>query len=73
MLNKEFCDKKDVFILDQGYEITVWVGLDASYDERRFALKYAEKYLEKYERPLHLPINRMLEGGENETFEEFFE
>lgn len=72
-LNRNLLDSRDVFILDQGYEITVWVGKGASYDERRMWMQYVDRYIEEYGRPKQISVNRMLEGGENETFEEAFE
>ncbi len=59
-------DTKDVFILDAGLEVFVWVGKGASKDEKAKALGYATDYLFKNNRPKTLPVSRLIEGGENE-------
>jgi len=61
-------DTNDSFILDAGYEIFVWVGKKASKEEKAKGLAFATDYLFKNDRPKHLPICRILEGGENDTF-----
>lgn len=61
-------DTKDAFVFDTGYEVFAWVGKEASVGERRGALQYAQDYLAKYGRPLHLPITRVVEGGESDAF-----
>jgi len=71
-IKKDLLDHSDVFILDDGAEIYTWVGSGASQNEKRSALKYAQDYLVQYKRPLYLPITRILDGGENETFEAAF-
>jgi gelsolin len=65
-------DTNDVFLFDVGNEVYVWVGLKASKDERKRALGFAQDYLGQYNRPVWLPIVRVLEGGENEVFEAHF-
>jgi hypothetical protein len=63
----------DVFILDDGYEVMVWVGKGASVTERKEALNFAQKYLNDYNLPKDKVITRMMDGGENEMFEAAFE
>eukprot|EP00009_Paramoeba_aestuarina_P003528 CAMPEP_0201506314 /NCGR_PEP_ID=MMETSP0161_2-20130828/235_1 /ASSEMBLY_ACC=CAM_ASM_000251 /TAXON_ID=180227 /ORGANISM="Neoparamoeba aestuarina, Strain SoJaBio B1-5/56/2" /LENGTH=368 /DNA_ID=CAMNT_0047900371 /DNA_START=102 /DNA_END=1208 /DNA_ORIENTATION=- len=69
---KETLDSTDVFIMDQGHEVFVWVGKGASEKERKGGLQHAQDYLSKYDRPLALPITRVMEGGENEVFNAAF-
>jgi len=71
-VKKNLLESKDVFILDSGAEVFVWIGKGASVGERKKALQYADEYLKTYNRPVHTPICRILEGGENETFETTF-
>jgi gelsolin len=59
----------DSFILDAGYEIFVWVGKDASKEEKKQGLAYATDYLFKNNRPKDLPVCRILEGAENDSFD----
>lgn len=58
-----------MFILDAGAEVFAWIGKGASVQEKSKALQFAMDYLAKYKRPAYTPISRILEGGENETFE----
>jgi gelsolin len=65
-------DSNDVFVFDAGFEIFVWVGKKSTAQEKANGMSYATDYLFKYNRPKHLPICRVLEGGENEVFEHAF-
>jgi hypothetical protein len=62
-------DSNDVFVLDTGAEVFAWIGKKSSVGEKQKALQYAQDYLHQHNRPAHLPISRILEGGENEVFE----
>jgi len=66
---KALLDSNDVFILDSGAELFVWIGKGASKEEKRKGMTFAQDYLKKYNRPLTMPISRILQGGENEVFE----
>ena len=59
---------EDVFLLDTGTEIFVWVGAGASKNEKNKALSYATQYLVKSGRPTSLPITRVLETGNVNSF-----
>jgi gelsolin len=69
-VKRNLLDSNDVFVLDTGAEVFAWIGKGASVDEKAKALSYAQEYLTKYNRPAFLPISRILEGGENEVFEQ---
>jgi len=71
-VKRSLLDSNDVFILDNGAEVYAWIGKKASPEEKKKALGFAQDYLTKYNRPFYLPISRVLEGGENETFEASF-
>lgn len=64
-------DAADAFVLDAGAEVFVWLGKNSSAGERKGALQYAQDYLVKYNRPVYLPITRILQGGENEVFNSY--
>ena len=54
--SRESLDDNDVFILDAGNHIFVWVGSKASVDEKKFAMRYAQEYIKTYQRPSFLPL-----------------
>jgi len=72
MVKRNQLDSNDVFILDTGAEVFAWIGRKASVQEKKKAMSFAQDYLTKFNRPLFLPIARILEGGENEVFEAAF-
>jgi gelsolin len=67
-VTKSQFQSNDVFIFDSGYEIFAWVGKAASKQESTKALAFAQDYLVKNNRPQYLPVTRVFEGGENESF-----
>eukprot|EP01113_Clastostelium_recurvatum_P022583 TRINITY_DN269_c0_g1_i3.p1 TRINITY_DN269_c0_g1~~TRINITY_DN269_c0_g1_i3.p1 ORF type:complete len:375 (+),score=135.66 TRINITY_DN269_c0_g1_i3:126-1250(+) len=67
-LKKSDVSSDDVFILDTGAEVIVWVGQKASAGEKKKGLQYAIDYLAENKRPPQTPISRVLEGGENEVW-----
>jgi len=66
-LNKELLNSKDVFIIDDGEEVFVWVGGEASVDERKNSMAYAHAHLKKTEDPFK-PIHVVAEGKESKSF-----
>jgi gelsolin len=72
-ISRSLLDSSDVFVFDIGSEVFAWVGLKSSADEKAKALHFANQYLKDYNRPPFLPISRILEGGENEVFENSFD
>jgi len=67
-ISKSLLEDKDVFILDIGEEVYVWIGKNASVGEKSKGLHFAEKYLRHAGRPEHTSISRVLHGGEPEHF-----
>lgn len=67
-IKKSMFDTNDVFVLDTGVEVIAWVGRHASKDEKKKAILFAQDYITQNKRPAYLPISRMLEGQENESF-----
>lgn len=72
-VSRSLLDSDDVFVFDVGNEIFAWIGSGASTGERAKSMSYAQDYLTKFNRPAYLPISRILEGGENEVFEQSFD
>ncbi|KAL0479939.1 gelsolin [Acrasis kona] len=70
-LDKSGLDTNDVFILDVGKEIYVWIGKGSSIEEKGRAVCYAEGYATSVNKP-HALIVRLLEGGESNTFNKYF-
>lgn len=71
-VKRNLLDPSDVFILDTGAEVFAWIGKGASVQEKKKAMSFAQEYLVKYKRPMFMPISRILQGGENEVFEQSF-
>jgi len=71
-VKRSLLDGKDVFVLDTGYEVFVWVGRTASMTEKKMALPLAQEFLQKSGRPAHLPLTRVTEGVESSAFNEAF-
>lgn len=71
-IKRKMLDDSDAFIFDTGAEVYAWVGKKASNEEKKKALATAQDYLAKYNRPVWLPISRILSGGEHEMFENSF-
>ncbi|KAL8009560.1 putative villin headpiece, villin/Gelsolin, ADF-H/Gelsolin-like domain superfamily [Plasmopara halstedii] len=72
VLTKDILKSEDVFLIDVGIEIFVWVGKMASHSERTNALTIAVQYLKKEGRPPHTPITRVVEDGETPLFTALF-
>jgi len=62
----------DVFIVDLGSELIVWVGKGASKKERALAIQYAGLFLQHAKRPFGTPIVRLQEGQETAAFWKHF-
>jgi hypothetical protein len=67
-LEKKMLDGNDVFLLDTGTEIFVWIGGKATKDERNKGMKYAQDFLTQNSRPNWTPITRLPESGETPVF-----
>ncbi|KAJ3417225.1 hypothetical protein HDV05_006431 [Chytridiales sp. JEL 0842] len=64
-VSKSKLESKDVFVLDEGQEVFVWVGKGASKTERQRSMQLAMEYISTQGRPLTLPITRIIEGNED--------
>jgi len=63
----------EVFIIDSGYEIFIWIGKTSTPAERKGAMAYAHQYLTDHGRPDHLPISKLIEGVHLPSFDAVFE
>lgn len=72
-LEKSLLDQNDVFLLDSGAAIFVWVGKNATKDERAKGMQYGQQYLVDYNRPSFTPITRVPASGETPVFKSYFQ
>jgi hypothetical protein len=63
---------EDVFIVDSGYEIFVWVGKRSTVQEQKGGMMYAQTYLNESGRPNYLPITKVAEGVKLGSFDAVF-
>eukprot|EP00834_Sanchytrium_tribonematis_P000850 NODE_17_length_48642_cov_1.199349.p14 type:complete len:371 gc:universal NODE_17_length_48642_cov_1.199349:32600-33712(+) len=66
-------DQNDVFVIDNGTEVFVWIGKATTAEERAQGLQYAEKYLKEFNRPMTTPICKVNAGNESEFFWKSFD
>jgi gelsolin len=70
---RDVLDSGDVYVLDTGSRLFVWVGADASLNERRNSMIFATKYLSEHDRPMNTRITRVVEGArEHPSFQYVF-
>jgi len=72
-LNRVDLDDNDVFLIDSGWEIYVWVGKSADRYERIAAISAADRYSKKDPRTLELPVHIVKSGHESESFNALFD
>ncbi|XP_066923102.1 gelsolin-like protein 1 [Clytia hemisphaerica] len=72
-LNKSGLDTKDVFLVDGGSHLYVWVGNSASRAERQNGMVFATKFLQDKKNPL-CPVTVMNEkkANKNQVFQALF-
>jgi len=71
-LERKMLDPKDVFIVDAGGELFVWVGGEATKQEREKSMVHAQEYLTQNKRPAWVPITRIIATGETPPFKSLF-
>ena len=71
-ITRDSFESAHAYVFDAGYDVFLWIGRDASKETRSRALQVGQEYLRQNQLPVERPICRLLEGGENETFEESF-
>ncbi|KDO34602.1 hypothetical protein SPRG_00665 [Saprolegnia parasitica CBS 223.65] len=72
ILTKALLSSDDVFIVDGGNALHVWIGKGASAEERKNGMLYATKYLAQTKRASHTPISRVADGAEGAAFKALF-
>jgi gelsolin len=56
-INVDMFDSNDVFLLDEGYIVYVWVGSGASREEKKSGMRYAQKYIADNHDNFPLPVS----------------
>jgi len=72
-IKKSLLKSEDVFFLDNGHSLYVWVGKGTTHNEKAMAIQYATDFLKAASRPLSTPILRVLEGNEPTSFNKEFD
>ena len=71
-IKKSQLDSADVFILDVGTKVFIWIGKASSKEERLKSMSYAISYLKEKGRPLETQISRVIETAETRDFLDCF-
>jgi len=71
-LSRDMLDTNDVFLLDVGTEVMVWIGKGATKDERAKGMVFGQEYLQRENRPSFTPLTRLAESGETAQFKSYF-
>mmetsp|Transcript_8977 Transcript_8977/g.29660 ORF Transcript_8977/g.29660 Transcript_8977/m.29660 type:complete len:372 (+) Transcript_8977:81-1196(+) len=73
-LSKDMLGSEDVYLVDAGLEVFVYVGSNASDQERRNAMSTAVSYLGSTGKPLHTPLHLLKQGSKvvNEHWNKIF-
>jgi len=71
-IKKDLLKSEDVFILDKGIQVFVWVGKHADKEEKAKAILYATRYLGDAKLPAVTPITRVIEGSDSSDFNSAF-
>jgi len=71
-LDRALLKEDDVFLLDAGWELFVWIGKDADRSEKLAAFSMADKYCHDDARTVDLPLSFIKSGKENDDFNAFF-
>ena len=65
-------EPRDVFVVDAGIELFVWIGSQASGREKSSAMKYATQYLRDHGKPETTPVTVVKEGQLHHVFMSLF-
>jgi hypothetical protein len=71
-LDRSLLDDSDVFLLDAGWEIFVWIGKDADRSEKLGAVTKADAYTQGDLRTIELPVQFVKSGMEPSDFLQYF-
>ena len=69
---KSLLDPSDVFLLDSGWEMFLWIGSSADRSEKVSAISWADAYCKKDPRTADLPLSLVKAGYEPSSFSGHF-
>ncbi|CAJ1932161.1 unnamed protein product [Cylindrotheca closterium] len=72
VLEKDILNEDDVFLMDSGWEVFVWIGRDADTSEKIAAMGAADRYAQMEPRIADLPITIVKSGKESPSFKSCF-
>ena len=64
-ISKSKLDEKDVFLVDTGKQVFVWIGRETTADEKKNAMSYAHNYLKDTDHPL-VPVTCIKSGSSSD-------
>ena len=70
--SKDSLLSKDSFLIDRGDAIVIWIGKEASTNEKKYARFYANRYIAQEKRSTKLPIFVTNEGKNSKELEKCF-
>ena len=71
-LSKDLLNQGDVFLLDAGWSLFVWLGAETSRDEKIHALANSDAYCRQNARTADLPLTLVKSGYETSEFNQDF-
>jgi hypothetical protein len=71
-VSKDLLDDSDVFLLDAGWEVFLWIGANADRSEKIAAFSKADGYCKKDPRTMNLPLSILKSGMESADFDAYF-
>lgn len=71
-LDRDMLKTEDVFVLDVGSEIYVWIGKGTTVNEKKESMRVATQFITNTGRPSFVPVTRVLEDHENNKFKQNF-
>lgn len=72
-LPRSLLNESDVFLLDSGWKVFVWIGKDADTSEKLMAFMKGDAYCKKDTRTASLTLEIVKSGKESAAFESYFE
>ena len=71
-LSKSMLETSDVYLLDVGSEVSVWIGKGATAEEKKGGMKIATDYCHEGGRPKGTKVSKVMEGAEPTAFKSNF-